>query len=679
MPKAKNGAPEGQEPLTEEERTSFASALEAADDQSGLPDETRVQPKTVGERPERIAVRVDGLPAAPGLRKKPESTAAMRLERVFNQDHDGQPPESMDLMNTGKHRHIPWGWILGGLGLVAVAAIAGFFFFNRDQKFTGSNIIVRVKTPAAATSGSPLTLTIQIQNNEPVDLVSGEVTIEYPEGFTYTSSSWPTSNEFKNAWQIGRLNSGRSDELTVTGVMVGALNSSHNFPATLTFRPANFNSDFQARGTGTVNITASTIKMTIDGPNKMAPGGSSSWTLTYTNTSEQPIHRLQIETVIPDGLTITAAKPVANERSSVWYISDLPKDGTGKIVLTGTATGSVGDSLQLIVKAGLSDNATVIPQDEQSTLIVLINTGLTTSLAVNGATTASVIKPGDPLTYTIQVANKSDEEVADITVAATVTGAAVDLTQMQNTDHAVTKDSTFTWTKKEVPSLALMKPGEQAVLRLTVGSKSALTVQADTDRDQKVSMAVVVSAPSLPASKDSAAATTETKIATVFAFQADARYYDDQNVAVGNGPLPPTVGKTTTYRVNWLITNTTSDASKVTISTILPTGVFWTGQNISREAGDIAFDPSTRTVAWTINTVPAGTGSRFPALHASFSVSITPTADQVGSVVVLTNTANASATDAYTASAIAVTQPSLTTAIPNDPKAAGQGLVTATY
>jgi hypothetical protein len=109
----------------------------------------------------------------------------------------------------------------------------------------------------------------------------------------------------------------------------------------------------------------------------------------------------------------------------------------------------------------------------------------------------------------------------------------------------------------------------------------------------------------------------------------------------------------------------------------LPTNVYWTGQNVGRDAGDIAFDAASRTVTWTINKVPAGTGARLPALTAHFEVSITPTADQIGNDVVLTDQATVAATDSATSQALTSTLPSLTTDVPNDPQAGGEGKVVA--
>jgi hypothetical protein len=206
-----------------------------------------------------------------------------------------------------------------------------------------------------------------------------------------------------------------------------------------------------------------------------------------------------------------------------------------------------------------------------------------------------------------------------------------------------------------------------------------LPIKVDADRDQHVTLTLSVSAPGLSTNSNSSTppTTVVTKIATVAGVTTDARMYDNQKTLVGSGPVPPVVGSTTTYRITWTVTNTTSDATAMTVTGRLPNSVLWTGKNLSRDAGDLTFDPSTRQVTWTLNTLPAGTGSRLPNLTAHFEVSITPTADQVGTVPILMETTNLTATDGYSKQALTQSAATVTTDIPNDPKVANQGTVAA--
>lgn len=691
MPKGKEKDAE-KEPRSKydpDDVAAFVDALEAADetppdDDQTSDDESAEDATDAGAVPE-VSVRSGrhvpvAVEASSDDQMATNQPPAEELHRVLATHHDGTPPEEMKKLTSSSRRHFPWGWTIGILVLLAAASVGGFFWFNRTAKFSGSRIDLQIKSNSHIASGNDVTLTLQYQNAEPIDVTNSELTVEYPDGFTYRRSSAPATNDFHNAFSLGTLKSGRAGQLTITGTVVGAVDSTRTFTATLTYRPANFNSDFQQKTSITVTISSSILSLGLSGPTKMAPNATGTWTITYANTSDRDLENIEIDATYPDGFAVATTNPAATEHSSLWRLPKIGHGQKGTITFTGKATGSIGDSLEF--KAGIGvvgTGDTIDLQDQQTLLAILVNTGLSASIAANGVTDNSVIAPGDTVNYAVQVTNKSDVEVADVTVAATLDGAALDMSQLTNTDKAVVKNQTLTWTKNEFAGLALIKPGQDITFHFSVGTKTALAVAKDSDRDQHLTAAANVTAPALAVNAGSAPAqaTLLTKISTVMAMKAEARYYSEQGAPLGSGPIPPAVGQTTSYRVYWSVTNTTSDAANLSVSTTLPVTVYWTGQNVSRDAGDIAFDATTRTVRWTLNKVPAGTGSRLPTLTASFEVSITPTTDQVGSVVVLTDTTTATAQDSYGGQPLTATQPSLTSAVPTDAKAGGEGTVVA--
>ncbi len=699
-PKSKKHNPSEKSPFRPQDRKAFLEALRRHHDdpvaaQAELdqhqPDDTESEFPSDHVQPEAATPKTQ--PVTPAAGKKitvttatdsaetPETDGA-GLEAVLEdsaQPPKTPPPEMGKLQRSKKRRSWPWGWTIGGLLVIAVATVGGFLWFNRAQRFSGDQVNLSVQAPSQLASGSDVTITFAFQNSEPVDLVGAELTVEYPEGFRITKTSQPSVNDFTNAFTIGTIKHGRAGTVTVDGVLFGSVGAKREFSATLNYRPKNFSSDFQVTAKTTIDINSSLLELKVDGPKKLAPNAEGTWTLTYTNSSDRDLSDVQIEAIYPDGIDVTAVDPAAVERSALWRFDQVPKGESGKITITGHAVGEVGDSLEMIFRAGLVNAAnTVDVQAEQKILVVLISTGVTTSVAANGVAENSVISPGERLQYAVKVANQSEAEVSNLTVSLTVEGTGADFDQLDNPTRADVQDQTLTWTKQQVSGLDVLKPGQDVTLRFGLGTVDALPVAQDTDIDPHITVSVSVTSPSLPVDPNpKPAAVFTTKFATAVSLTAESRYYDDDGTVLGDGPVPPQVGQTTKYRVRWTLTNTTSAANSMHVTATLPTSVFWTGQNISRGAGDIAFDPSSRVVTWTINQVPAGTGSRLPALVAEFEVSITPIASQVGSPVILTQSTAATATDAYTDQAIALTQPSTTTDVPTDPTAAGQGSVVA--
>lgn len=605
------------------------------------------------------------------------------LEPVLHGAPPPSPPVGMGRLERSRGRPFPWGWVIGSLTVLSLAAVGGFFVFNRTNQFSGASVQLELEAPAEVASGDDIVLTAKYQNLEPVNLVRAELTIEYPEGFTVQETSRASTNDFQNAFDLGTIASGRVATMTIKGTIFGSVNTARAFSATLAYRPANFNSEFQTTAEAKTKITSSILTLTLDGPKKLAPGASGAWTIGYANTANRDLANVQIEAVYPDGLEVTGTNPATGPESrtgtGVWRLDSIAQDTKGTITVTGSMVGDVGDTFELTARAGLvTATNTIDLQAEQAILVILVNTGLTTSVAVNGQTELSVAELGTSLNYTIRIANESDVEISDIAATVTLDGAALDLTELENPAKAKVDNRSLTWTKDQVLGLELLKPGQDVTIRLAVGTVASLTVDSDDDVNQRVVARVAVSSPTLPTPAEGTPPIEfTTKIVTTFGFQAEARYYSDEGSAYGQGPVPPVVGQTTSYRIFWRVTNTTSEAANMVVTAALPTHVFWTGKNIGRDAGDIRIDPDERTVSWTLNKVPPGTGSRLPTLVAYFEVSITPNDTQVGNSVVLTNTAAAKATDSFSGRTLEVSQPSLTTDVPNDPQAAGEGTVAA--
>ena len=643
----------------------FVTALES-DSTDATPEEPA---PSKGER--KIQVVEEG---STGRRKRPSVEAPGVIEQAFSP----APPEEMKHLTRSK-RHFPWGWVISIVALLAAVSIGGFLFFNRTQKFSNANVQVQFRTMADAASGGSYTFVIEYQNNEPVDLTNVELTIAYPDGFTYVSSTPTAIKEFNNAFPIGSIRSGQSGTVSVTGTLIGAVGDTKDFSATLTYRPSNFNSEFQQKATAKATIGTSILSLKVAGPTQLAPGATGSWTVTYQNTSDHDLKNVQLTATYPDGFTVTSTKPTADERSSIWRLNSIGKGATGTMTISGIVDGALGDTLPLKVSAGLiGANATVDAQAEESLLILLVKTGVTTSVAVNGSTSPATVKPGEVINYLVRVTNSSDVELSDVSLKVKLDGTALDMAKLANDSKGKVTDTTLTWTKEQLAALASLKPAQVVTVSFAVGTQTTLTVKSDADRNPNVTATIDVTAPGLATNTNAAAIPSTvvvTKISSIFSLDAEARYYNDQNTAVGSGPVVPTVGKTTTYRVIWTVTNTTSDASSMTVSARLPNTVLWTGKNLSRDAGDLVFDADTRTVRWTLNTVPAGTGSRLPALKAYFEVSITPTAEQVGTVPVLIESASATATDSYSGVNLTGQAPTLSTDLPNDPKVNGTGEV----
>lgn len=603
------------------------------------------------------------------------------IDEIYT-DEEGDKDESLKKINQSSRRRTGRSLLiaLGVLLLLVVSAVAGFLTFNRKQQFDEKGVTLSVATPSSATSAAATTLIFTVTNNETVGITDIELTMSVPDGWTFKSSQPQPADANDSLWRLGSLASKRATSLELTGTLVGQVGSVKTFSASATYRPANFNYDFTARASGSLTIGSSTLELDLQGPTQISPNAKGIYTLTYANTSDDAIRGLRLTATYPAGFQFSSAKPKPSEGNTVWVVDELKDGGTGTIKVEGSFTGQVSDSVQLTFVADLHRGAQVERQTEVSAVILLSDIRLQLDFSVNGQSTKSVASPGQTLSYELNYKNDGDNEFGSAIVNVALSGGGLDQTTFSDDFGAKFKDGQATWDAKLVPALASIKPGSSGTLRWSVKVLETPLSTSEAGGPTVVSLAEVKLGTIGPTNAPTKTQTVKseslvTKILSRTTLSVDARYYTDDGEQVGAGPLPPKVGKATSYRVYWYLANTTNELDKVTVKATVPAAVFWTGKNVSTSAGTVNFDPASRIVTWTLNRLPVGVGQQTPNIFTQFELSLTPAAADAGLIPTLLQESQLSGTDSFTGTTIDVKPDAVTTDLPNDPKASGQGVV----
>lgn len=607
-----------------------------------------------------------------------------RLKKMYKdqEDEESEPVDmtKIDRKDPGRRKRI-LGLIILSLFVLLLAALAGFYIFTRNEKkFSGTNVQLEIKAAQNVTSGSVVTFTITYTNKEKVSLENVDLTIQYPSGFTYQSSSLAPEGEEKNSWLLDNIKTNGQGQLEVTGKIIGELNEVKTISAILTYFPSNFHSEFQKRTSDSFTINASPIGLALDTPIRAVAGKEATFKIKYKNNAGDLLDKVRITATYPDGLNINSIDPKPKEGNNLWEIDNLEKDQSGEIVISAVFNGQDGEYKEIQAEAGLVEEDNMFTsQEEESSLILIINPQMTLTLLINDSENNLAASLGDQLNYVIKYENSGEIDIKDMVIEAELAGDVVDWSTLIDKKKGKHEGDKITWDKKNIPGLASVKKGDAGQINFSVSIIKNITVKADSNQSYSVvskvsghsSQLVDLGGSSLEIASNSIAA----KIRTDLKLTAEARYYSDEYLPIGSGPLPPVVGQTTNYRIYWYITNTINEADNVKVTTTLPTNVTWTGRSSVSAGHSLTFDPNTREVAWEINKVPAGTGQAYPELEADFEVSITPTQDDVGKIMVLTQNSAISATDFFTEEIIQKQVDLLTTNLEEDPSAKGKGIV----
>ncbi|MFA6534147.1 MAG: hypothetical protein WCT37_03160 [Patescibacteria group bacterium] len=582
------------------------------------------------------------------------------------------------------------------VAVCAAAAFAGWWFFNSYAPAGLKNLVgdsgeigLSVEAPTEIDSGSEIVYTIKYRNNKKVALNNLSLNVRYPGGLLISATEpAPKVADAGEAaarlvkednWDLGSLPKGASGEVKITGRLLAAAGSGQNIFVVLYYEPENFSSVFQKEATFATLIKSAPVAVTVDGPTQLATSDNFEFTVKYQSQQAEDLTNLLLEVKYPADFSLTSAEPAPVSGSqNQWPIAVLAKDAKGEIKIKGKFASTVTGSQNFLITTSQKEAGdNFFPLSEVNYTVTLLSGQLLVELKVNGSSDDGAVNFGDTLNYSLVYQNNSQETMKDLTAVAYLMPSAdfVQWTSLSDRYDGTLDEfeagQMITWTKAEVPNLDQLKAGERGVIDFSVkllGTAGAMS--GDLNLRSLGSLKVAeIGKEKINLENQSTAVTL--KLNSNLALAAAARYFNDQGVSIGSGPIPPKVAETTSYVINWRLANTVHEVQEVKVSTVLPPGVAW-GARREITVGDLGYDPTTRQVTWTINRLPTTVQLDY---LVSFDVRITPAVTDAGKILALTGDNALTATDATTGAKISVTSGSLTTDLVSDPVAKGKGLV----
>ncbi|MEK7130489.1 MAG: hypothetical protein AAB793_02435 [Patescibacteria group bacterium] len=621
---------------------------------------------------------------APDKQPEKEKTEISPLDDIYQAKREDEPKDYFSTFEKSDKMAAWKKWLIGFFILLFVLAgstVAGFFIFNSKEKFSSLNIKLEFQGPQVVSSGDSFSFTVLYENSENIALKNSEITLNFPDGFYFEESSPLPDNEFKNSWDLKNIPAGNKGKIIIKGRIVGENNSSKTISARLNFEPENFSSPFDVRKDYLVRLNDSALKINFDLPSRAAPDSRLVGKISLLNNSLKPIKDVKLEINLPSDFTVEKIEPPS--KNSIWEIAELLSDKPYEITIAGSLAGANGEYKEIKAKASLrNDKNEFIAQTETNALISMINPNLEAVILTNDKIGAISVDWGDTLAVSLKVKNAGDQIIRDVAGQLTIDSTAIDwqnirwtipgkLLSVKNSSQKI-----LSWTKDEFPDLLELSPGKETILSATLPVIERPPKNVSTKdliiavKGQAVSKNVV-DLEGVEIKSD--ASPVEVRITTQVQLRPEARYTDDEYQPLGTGPVPPEVGKTTTYQIQWYLSNASNEVTDAKITTTLPQNVFWKGGETG--SGTLSFDPATREVAWTINRVPARSGLDLSGLSANFTVSITPKELEIGSSITLTEQTSLEALDGFTNQIIQKKFDILTTDLPTDSLYAGKGKV----
>ncbi|MFA5854262.1 MAG: hypothetical protein WC866_04210 [Patescibacteria group bacterium] len=609
--------------------------------------------------------------------KQPKQDLEQELKQIYS-DSDGAMPDFTRLDGKPGSR-LRSALILSAFALLVIggATWAGIFLFSRTSGFSGNGVGLTVQTDGAFTSGSEEEVVIRYQNRERIPLARANIVLKMPEGFTMTIAELPSTE--KNTWAIGSIAPGAEGEVKVRGYVKRELEAALTFQAELNYKPADFNAEFQKVASHTVVVKDAALTLSATGTPEMTPGDEIAYVFDYENRSELPLENIRLQLDPLEGFIFETSKPKNDEGVAMqWTFPKIEAGAKASVTVRGTFSAASRGQKTLHGRMGFAENSKMIEVAKADTTTNVLKSNLDLALIVNGSDKPPIASFGDTLYFSVRYENAGDVALKDVVISAALpsepTGKTIlDWVSLKDDLLGKRVGSTVSWTKKELPALALLGPGDKGEIAFSVQliRKPFSDVTSSVYAIHAVASAMIGKAGKISGSRQVDTAPFNILLQSDTAFQAYGRYFNEDGTPIGSGPLPPKAGEKTIYRVTWVVQNSLHELTDLTATTLLPQGAKWTGEERTVEAGSLSFDETGRKATWRLNRMPTSVKS----VSINFDVELIPEAEDAGKIVDITGDNRLEGFDKDVGTVILKTAPSIGTDLLGDESAAGKGVV----
>ncbi len=565
-------------------------------------------------------------------------------------------------------------WLVGIVVIGAVFSwIAGWWTFDVADP-GGTGVSLNIVANEIASAGEEITVEFVINNSENVDLTNVELSVQWPEGVRIISSSVPTINDSKSAWNLDNIATGSESRVEVLLQLFGEEKDVKQINATLIYELQNFSSDFFAEAVHDITIGDQTITVEFDDVGDIPPLTKTDWRIVAT--VNKPVGDNDfLNIILPKGLEEVEVQPDVDllevDGSDVIRYSLADKSVGEKIIIKVTgqfAAGTQGKKL-FVWQFGKYDGEFSVIQEGEFEQFV-IGDEVEIEVLLNKEEKLESLNWGDVLDITLIVRNITSDDLENLEWSLNITPDVVDWNAVTS-DFKTSLDSlgVVRFFPEDNESMQTLGAGEEMKIGLKIPIKSLPT---QTDKLQGSARLRIIG------QNESDALSFSKTFGPISLKQSakwytSARYFSDEGVQVGTGPLPPKVGEQTIYRIQWNISGVDNNSKNVSVFTTLPPYVSWSNQ-FSVNFGTISYNATDRSVVWNIPDIDTYNFSANGELQAEWEIGFIPTSDHKGRVIPLTQITTLKLTDTSDKVRTLV-QPAVTTSLEGDIYAGNKGVV----
>lgn len=557
-------------------------------------------------------------------------------------------------------------FIFALLFFVAAVFVAGFVFFDGANFISSKNLDIEVVGPISASAGEVVELGVTIQNNNNADLETSNLSIQYPEDSRDPDDQ--TKGLTFNKVDLGVIKAGGEASRAVRMSLLGSTGEVKEVKLSVEYKVRGSNATFYKDKVYEITIGDAPVSISVESPSRVNSGENFTTKVKVTLNSSETLRNVIFKAEYPYGYTFDSSMPGAFN-NNIWGLGDLAPGSSKEISIKGRLIGENLDERTFRFYVGAGEGST--PSSDIKSILVstqetlsIEKPSISLGISFNGENVTTYVAPaGQTINTSIRFQNNLPEALLNPRLEARLSGNALNTASVfpQNAGIYNPTSRRINWVLINSIEEFNLGPGESGQLSFIFSSMPETTISGSRD----IGIQLILTGTSVATNQPVTVSESRTiRIGSKVNFSAQSLH------SIGpfnnGGPIPPKVGKETSYTIVWTIGNTYNALSEAKVTAKLGPGVKWRGAG-NTFAESISHDEATNTVTWDLGDVSSGLGFSEPPRNTAFQVSITPTSAQTGSAPILVNSNLFSAYDTSLGKNISVSQPALTTRLPNDP------------
>jgi uncharacterized repeat protein (TIGR01451 family) len=553
--------------------------------------------------------------------------------------------------------------------LFLAASFAYIYYFTGDSDMGA--VEFKIEALEEVLVGEEFSYKIIIKNPTKFTISKVRLELNYPENFIFSFSE-PQADFLNNGFNLPNIPAGSEAHVLVTGEIIAPLESVNIISGNLHYTPLNFSSQFKKESSAATVINGLGLEMDVDYSNLVFVGQNSEINLSFSSFFSDnylsdfiiefdPPQEVEINLAVDDNAKDNDESPI-KEGPNSWLVSLSDLTDRSLVFNYLAKKEPLSSDLSLSLKQRLPDGQSYTFL-EKILSIEAVKSDLNIALFLNGSKNNQAVNFGEILNYTLNYSNKGESSFKDAVITAVLDGFMFDLASIETSVPGEIRSGQIIWNKQDIPALAEIKPGEEGEINFSVKLKDYNNDYSL--KDMEISVYSQYGGDSEGADSENKSNVITSPLNSNLSIIEEIKYFDENNLPVGSGPLPPRVNEATSFRVYWRLKNNLHELKQTEVKLALPKNISWLNYD-SVSVGDLYFDQDKREVIWSIGRLPASVYQT----EASFSISLTPQESDRDKILVLSPGASSSAIDTETKQEISAKSGPKTTKLEDDDIAA---------